>query len=287
MPLGAESQRTTVSQGDTAELYAYIYNRDETPVTADELLSVTFTIVNPEGVRESRSGEVLDNGSGFLRWENTSDVGTYDWVAQFILLSGEKRSTGDQFTVYDPFNPILPSADEQIADEVWWRLESCFDSEEGGPWLRDMTLGYFGEDSIIRFIPEGVLLINVTPPMTTIDLSHFTTSFVTPEGEIQADPDRPVIVQATLLAVIKHLMRSYVEQPLPQGANIVYQDRRDYLQRWQTIYQIENEYWLRLVGLWKRSFLQYGHSKLLIHSKAGRAYNYPGFRLRNASRGFW
>jgi hypothetical protein len=287
MPLGAESQRTAVNQGDTAELNAYIYNQDETPVSADELLSVTFTVVNPEGVREIRTGIVLDNGSGFLRWEDTDGIGTYSWIAQFTYLSGEKRSTGDQFTVFDPFNPILPSAEEQIADEVWWRLESCFDSEEGGPWLRDMTLSYFGEDSIIRFIPEGLLLVNITPPTTNIDLPYFTTSFVNKAGQMQADPDRPVIAQATLMTTIKHLMRSYVEQPAPQGANIVYQDRRDYLQRWQTIYQIENEYWLRLVGLWKRSFLEYGRSKMLIHSKAGRAYNYPGFRLRNASRGFW
>ncbi len=80
MPLGAESQRTTVSQGDTAELNAYIYNQDETPVSGDELLSVRFTVISPEGVRESRSGTILDNGSGFLRWESTDDIGTYDWL---------------------------------------------------------------------------------------------------------------------------------------------------------------------------------------------------------------
>jgi hypothetical protein len=94
-------------------------------------------------------------------------------------------------------------------------------------------------------------------------------------------------VQATLLAVIRHLMRSYVEQPAPQGANIVYQDRRDYLQRWEEIYKIEEEFFKYVLALWKRQFLHLGTGSLLVHSKAGRLYG-PGYnRARTISRSMY
>jgi hypothetical protein len=107
-----------------------------------------------------------------------------------------------------------------------------------------------------------------------------------PDGSMQDDPDQIVIIQATLLAVIKHLMRSYVEQPNVVGANMVWQDRRDYLQRWQTIYTIEEGYFRQVVALWKRQFYNFGHSSLLVSSKAGRLGYGPGFRARNAARGY-
>jgi hypothetical protein len=123
-----------------------------------------------------------------------------------------------------------------------------------------------------------------------LDLSYFTTPIPNPDPNLpantyQPDPDRIVLVQATLLAVIKHLMRSYVEQPQPQGANIVWQDRREYLQRWQSIYQIEDAAFKEMVLLWKRQFYNFGQGALSVHSKAGRLYP-TGWRARNVSRGY-
>jgi hypothetical protein len=170
------------------------------------------------------------------------------------------------------------------------RFEDCFDSDLGGPHLRDETLAYFEPSKIEKFIAEGLLEVNLWPPFTNLDLSYFTTQVIDPDpalppGSMQADPDRYVIALGTELAIIRHLMRSYVEQPAPQGANIVYQDRRDYLQRWQQIYQLEKAEWDRVVALWKRQFLNLGKSSLLVQTKAGRVY--PGARTRGATRGYY
>lgn len=273
--------------GDTAELYAYVEPATEVEVDPDSIVSVDFTISKPDESVETEVGEVLEDGSGFARYANTDQVGSYAVVAKFEFDSGEIRSTHYTFEVQDPLNPPEPTRRETIADAVWLLLEDCFDSEYGGPWLRDMTLRYFDKRKIPALIDDALMEINMTPPMTTLTIIDFTTPVVTGNLDIDGpDPDMTIIAQGTLLATIRHLMRSYVEQPAPQGANVVYEDRRDYLQRWQIIYDIELERYTRWLALWKRQFLGLGKSAVLISSKAGRLYG-PGMRTRNVGRGWY
>lgn len=295
MSIGAEQNTSIVAKTDTAELTAYIYDANDQPILPSAISNVVFTVKTPDEVENVNAGLVQSDGSGFLRWTDTTQIGVYVWVAQFTLGSGEKRSFRDEFVVEDLLATPSISRNDMVSQAVWMRLEDCFDSREGGPWLREKTKAYFDETKIAQFIPEGLLLINSWPPTTTVDLSFFTTILPETDPVILAinpnatrpDPDAIVIVQATLLASIKHLMRSYVEQPNVIGANVLWQDRREYQQRWNTIYDIENEYFKMVLALWKRQFLTYGKSSLLVSSKAGRLGYYPGFRARNIGRGWW
>jgi len=295
MAINAESRNSVVAKGDTAELYAYLYDNNDQVVVPALIDEVNFRVKDPDGVEVTAPGVVQADGAGFLRWADTDITGVYVWIAQFTLTSGEKRSYRDEFVVQDLL--LVPSVtqDDKIADQVWLRLEDCFDSREGGPHLRDVTRAYFDKSKLHHFIREGLVYINNYPPITQADVSWFTTDVPTTDPAILAidptatetDPDQIVLVQATLLATIKHLMRSYVEQPNVVGANIQWMDRRDYLQRWQTIYQIEWDYFKILVALWKRQFFNYGRSALLVNNKAGRFGYYPGFRTRNIGRGWY
>jgi hypothetical protein len=289
--LGAERESNTINLTDTAELVAYVFNPDETAALPADLSAVNFTIKKPDETRTTVTGTIQSDGSGFLRYTDTDQVGLYVWVAQFVFASGEKRTYRDEFRVNDPLETPPITRSTEIAEQVWLRLEDCFDSETGGPWLRDMTLSWFEPSKIEQFVPEGLLLINMWPPHSNIDLSFFTTREpnsdpALPAGSTQPDSDRIVLVQATLLATIKHLMRSYVEQPQPMGANIVWQSKRDYLERWNTIYQIEEAYFKEMLALWKRQFMNYGHGSLLIGTKAGRLVG-TNMRTRNIARGWW
>lgn len=293
MSLGAEQGIKLISLGDTADLIVYAYTDDEVPDQTD-IAEVNFTIRLPDGSTDSHEGTIQPDASGFYRYstDTNSQIGEYTWVAQFIFASGEKRTfPSGNFVVFDPLNPPPITREREIGQEVWRRLEDCFDSEEGGPWLRDMSLAYFEPSKVEMFIPEGLLLVNSIPPYTNLDLSTFTTPIpntdpLVPPDTFQADPDRIIIVQATLIAVIKHLMRSYVEQPNLVSGNAVWQDRRDYLQRWQTILTQEQADFKYLTTLWKRQFLNLGKGALLTHSKAGRLYP-SGWRARNAMRGYY
>jgi len=282
MPLGIPQDYSyTISVGDTAEIYATIY-KDEIPVSVDDLVNVRFTIQAPDRSQSTVPGDLLDTGEGFVRWMDTTNPGQYRWVAQFAYTSGEIQSTTGSFAVVDPLNPPEPTPTDVLIDSVWNKLEDCFDSEEGGPWLRDMTLSYFDKRKIPQFFGDALLDINVAPPETGVTLGQFTA--IMPDGT--PDPSMPLLTQGILLAIIRHLMRSYVEQPTPTGAQVVYEDRRDYLQRWQTIYQIELERYNRWLALWKRSMIGLGHGKLLLGAKAGRLLPAP-LRTRNIGRGYY
>jgi hypothetical protein len=293
MSFSGDLDEKTIIKGDTASLYAFAYNDDESPITQADVTSVNFTVRKPDGTQTTTAGSVNSEGTGRLSYTDTNLVGKYLWVAQFTFTTGERRSVTDEFFVFDPLNVAATTFKDQIASEVWMRIEDCFDSQEGGPWLRDRTLSYFDESKVKRFIPEGLVRVNSYPPITNFGLDAFTTfSPSTDPAELALDPnakepdsDRIIIVQATLLVVIRHLMRSYVEQYNPTGANVVWQDRRDYQQRWQAIYQIEEPYFKEMVALWKRNFLRYGTGSLLVHSKAGRLYG-PGYnRAWSVGRG--
>lgn len=289
--LGAERESNTINLTDTAELLAYVFKADDTAVPAAELSGVQFTIKKPDETSTTVAGSIQSDGSGFLRYTATDQVGLYVWTAQFTFVSGEKRTYRDEFHVSDPMETPPETRASTIAKEVWFKLEDCFDSEQGGPWLRDMTLSWFEPSKIEHMLPQGLLLVNSWPPMTTLDLSFFTTEVVStdpalPAGTMEPNPSQYIIVQATLLATIKHLMRSYVEQPQPEGANIVWQNRRDYLQRWQSIYEIEERSFKEIIALWKRQFYNFGQGSMLIGVKAGRLVG-TNVRARNVARGWW
>lgn len=281
--LGAEKQQTTVWKNDSAELYANFYDSKDNPLEQDQYSSVEFTVRDPEGHDTTSAGTVNSDGSCYYRFDGTAIPGLYKWIIQATLTTGEKRTYRDEFYVEDPLASPPQGEASEITSEVWMRLEDCFDSELGGPWLRDMSLVYFEPNKIERFIPEALLRINAYPPATHLTIVDFTT---VPNPELSdVNPDQIILVQGTLLAIIRHLMRAYTEQPAPQGANIVWQDRRDYLQRWQSIYQIEDAAFKEMILLWKRQFYNFGHGALLTHSKAGRLYP-TGWRARNSTRGY-
>lgn len=279
MSIGFDQEQNIVNLGDSAEIFAYIYDpATDAPISEDDLVSVSFQIQRPDATTDIVEGSVEGDGKGFARYYDTDQVGSYIAVATFTLIDGAIRSVRSDFEVIDPFNPPEPGTEEVIGDLVWRKLEDCFDADDEGPWLRDMTMNYFSKAKMPEFIAEAIFDINQQNPPTNLTADYFVHA-----GDVT--PDTPLVVLGTFLAVILHLMASYTEQPAPQGGQFAYEDRRDYVQRWETIYQIEMQRYMRWLALWKRQFLGLGHSKLLISNKAGRLINAPA-RTWMSGRGF-
>lgn len=277
--LGFDRDYLVVSLDDTAELSTPLYMANDDPYASEDLVSVDWVVQKPDETKVSASGDIDDAGLGTLQFDDTDQQGLYIAVATFTLADGARKSMTIQFEVYDPFNPPAPTAEEIVANKVWDKIEDCFDSEVEGPWLRDMTLNVFNRGKMQDFIDEGLFDINQQNPPTDIGLEAFF------QGD-QPNSDLPLLVQGTFLSVVRHLIRSYVEQPQPMGAQVVYEDRREYLQRWQETYQIELETYSRWIALWKRKYLQLGHAKSLVATKAGRLIPAP-MRTRNIGRGYY
>lgn len=286
MALGYDREIRITNLTDTAELSVKLYDGEGQPVSADDLSGVIFKIQRPDFDEPTDmievEGELQDDGTGYLQYQDTDIPGEYKAIAQFTVDDGNFRSVRCDFQVIDPFDPPAPTDIEIVSSATWARLNDCFDADEGGPWLRDETMTRFDETKIPTFINDALFDLNHMNPQTSAALGMFMASG---DGGVTR-PDLPVIVQGTLVMVIRHLMRAYVEQPLPQGGQIVYEDRRDYLQRWGTLLQLEKETYFHWAALWKRQFLGLGHTKMLVSSKAGRLLPAP-MRTRNIGRGFY
>lgn len=292
MSLGYDRQLKIVAKDDSARLVARLYDDEDQLYSYEDLGSVTFTIQRPAENWDSATGgaqydptkviadgEVLEDGTGSLVFEQTDRLGHYIAVASFELVDGTTKSTRVDFEVFDPFE-VIDTPVRIIADGVWTRLEDCFDAENEGPWVQDMTMNYFREEKMEKFILDALFDINYQNPPTDLGISSFVNN------DNSVTNDYPLLVQGVLIQIIRHLMRSYVEQPMPTGVQVAWQDRRDYLQRWREVYDVEHDQYKRWVALYKRGFLQLGHSKLLVSAKAGRLIPAP-MRARSVGRGYW
>lgn len=283
MSLGVRYELGSIGVNDTAELYAAIMKEGE-PLASEEIESAFFFIQLPDETEEGPfEGEIEEDGRAYYRYAETEEVGEYRAKAQFTLVTGEIKTVILNFTVVDPFDTTPLTLEEIVTDDVWLRLEDVFDSTEGGPWLKDETLAHFDKNKISHYIAETVLDINVQMPRSEGTLADFATPG--PNGEPNAL--LPLVSKGVLCKVIMHLIRSYVEQPIPKGAQIVYEGREHYAQAWKAVYDNEHQDWYTLVRLWKRGLLHLGHSALLVHSKAGRLYYGTALRTRNIARGFY
>jgi hypothetical protein len=285
MSLGYNHEENVVNLNDSARLVAVIYNDEDEPYLAADITSVSFEIAKPDNTRVTSAGAVQADGSGLLLFNATDVLGPYIALATFTLTpthGSQIKSTRVDFEVVDPFMSNDPSQSYIVALAAWGKIEDCFDTEDDGPWLRDMTNTYFTKEKMENFIDEALFFINQANPPTALGVGSFVT------GETPPTPtaDLPLLAQGTFIMVLRHLIRSYVEQPNPVGAQIAWHDRRDYLQRWQTVLQIEQAAFDKMLALYKRRFLGLGHSKVLVATKAGRLVGSP-MRSRFVGRGYW
>lgn len=292
MSLGYDRQLKIVALNDSARLIARIYDDDDQLYSYEDLGAVTYTIQRPatdwdgttggaqyDPTKITADGEVLEDGTGLFIFEQTDRLGHYIAVATFELVDGTTKSTRVDFEVFDPFE-IVDTPVRVVADGVWTKLEDCFDAENEGPWVQDVTMNFFREEKIEKFINDALFDINYQHPPTDLTIGSFVNSDNT------VTSNYPLLVQAVFIQALRHIMRSYVEQPMPTGAQIAWQDRRDYLQRWQSMYELELAQYQRWVALYKRGFLQLGRSKVLVAAKAGRLIPAP-MRARSVGRGYW
>jgi len=280
MSFGYERQKR-VFVNDTALLEAYIYEADDDtliPLTA--IRQVLFTVRRPSETSPTISndpGQVVADGHAQYLVDSAmvNEPGEYLATAQFELTNGEKRTIIVDFDVVDPFETIGASHADPWIDLAWRKLEDCFDSEIGGPWLRDMTMARFDKSKMKTLIPDVLLDINVQQPITAFTEDSFPLDH----------NGGALFAQGVLVATVRHLVRSYSEQPDTNNSPVAFLDRRRYQETWSKVLEIEEAQYRRVLALWKRKFFALGTSKLLVATKAGRLVPAP-MRTRYMGRGY-
>lgn len=158
-----------------------------------------------------------------------------------------------------------------VVEATWVRFADLFDSPLGGPNLQVYAQTRFGRNRMAQLLRQAVGRLN------TISQPHQSYAV---NDDFPFDQWGPLVEQALYVEVIKHLVRSYVEQPdVVLTSAISRLDRRDYMQRWQSMLAIEQEDLTAQLDSFKIASMGLGHAKVLVSGGAyGRYLGYftPG-----------
>jgi len=292
--------------GDTAIVQADIFG-DDNGLTPEYPQEVTWELSDPNGTRlifptlpvTTIDGDIIilsANYGGFNAWDEvqftggnwfkigqaynsldnyqatltipggvTDIPGVYKALVHFTLQGPVRKSQVITFEAIDGLGSSTETPEDLAIDRSWLKLEDCFDSSLGGPWLRDMTMNNFSRQKMSKLAPDAMYRINYG--------YYPVTSFT--EASFDYDHDGPLFSQALLVETIYHLMRSYVEQPSPDGNPVTWFNRRDYLARWQGILEIEEKKFNNWLDTWKTQFFGFGAGAMLIGGYASTALRAP------------
>lgn len=181
-------------------------------------------------------------------------VWTYQ-VGGVNLIYVEHLQIRDPMPTYDGFSDAEKSAVQLIIN----LFADSYDSTAGGPHLIEEFQTKFNNERIAQLLNWAVQKMNMAKqPITSWVLS-------TP-GTVGNFPPNwwGLLIMGGYLEVMRHLIRSYVEQPDIRNADVAYLDRRDYLTRWQTVYQMEKEEYDQMLTLVKRKMMNLGSTSMLV-----------------------
>ena len=266
--------RRLIGQGGRGYVSINIYDGSKSvDADADSIsLKVWFLDVLAEfpSTDDPRGALIIDVDSSQIQREDVGhyyyDIGPENTQNRGVMTALWTYSVGGtEFTFTDhlqilnpmPFYDQLHESEKFVVEQVSWMFGDLFDSTEGGPYLVEPFQTHFDYERIAQLQAVALTRINLLGfPITNYGVG--VGSQTVPE-QLQG-----LVVIGTYLEVVRHLIRSYTEIPMFQSMNVTYTDRRDYMQRWQTILQLEEPNYERMIKLAKRSMLQLGRGSILV-----------------------
>lgn len=197
-----------------------------------------------------------------LTTEDTQTPGLYavqwsyaiDGVNQVYLTYAE---VGQASPDYDRLSPGM----KQIVDSVWMRFADLFDSPNGGPNLQTYFQVNFGRNRLAQLLRIALGRLNTqAQPYMTYSLDDGQGGATFPISQWG-----PLLETSTYVEAVRHLVRSYVEQPNFMGSGAVSRvDRRDYMQRWEEVLQAEERMLTSQMEVFKISHMGFGRPRVLV-----------------------
>jgi len=224
----ADSDRGYISQYSTEDVGISILVGSN-PTDADGAVTVTMVNTDTQSMLLTRTAAHVGIGDYqiTLTPDDTAVLGNYTATWSY-LLSGDQKTFQASFAIggaepaYDALTPDL----KVMVDSVWIRMADMFDSPSGGPNLQTWAMTNFNRGRIAQLARIALGRLNtMAQPISNYSLDGSTGTF--PIGQWG-----PLLEQLTWIETIKHLRRSYLEQPSWEGASISRLDRQAYYDRW-------------------------------------------------------
>lgn len=174
----------------------------------------------------------------------------------------------------------LADAMKAIVESVWNRFSDGFDSATEGPHLQSYFQTNFGRNRLAQLLRIAVGRLNtISQP--------FQTYTIDGDGGASFPVDRWGSLLETSLYVetLRHLVRSYVEQPDVQtGSGVSRLDRRDYMDRWRDIQVDEEETLKQQLQHFKIANMGLGQVRVLVSGGTFGRFGPARFPLSAAAR---
>lgn len=200
------------------------------PVDVDDnTITVSVTNEDTGHLLVMRGATRVDTGQYEVQLSQTDTAVLGNYHATWVYaLDGDTKTFNSYYAIggAQPAYDNLADDMKVIVDSVWSRFADLFDSPNGGPNLATYAQTNWGKGRIAQLLRLGLGRLNtIAQPFNTYSLDPGGKAFPTAQWG-------SLLEQATFIEALKHLRRSYVEQPDFQGATIARVDRRDYMQRW-------------------------------------------------------
>lgn len=207
-----------------------------TPIDADGSVTFTYYLDNPDGtITQIFQRTATHAGLGMyevtFQASDTAAVGNYHGVWSYDL-----QTVPETYTIYTVVGESNPAYDQltdpfkDVVDNVWIRFADLFDSPAGGPHLQTYYQAHWSRGRMAQLMGMGLRRLNVVAqPYATYTIDGVGGA-VFPIAQWGG-----LLELATYVEALKHLWRSYTEQPQFIGGNVTRLDRRDYWDRWQAL----------------------------------------------------
>jgi hypothetical protein len=275
------ADRRFVSQFSNDEILGLSLNVGGVP-TDPEDNAVTVLMVNDESnaVALDTPATRVSIGRYQVQLDGSStDVPGYYTLKFFYRMSGvDERydiylEIGSGVEDYDG----LPAEFRQMVDNVRVRFSDLFDSAQGGPHLQSYYQTHW---TVSRYAQLGTLNTQSQPMMNyTFDGNGGAVFPVSQWGAL--------LERALYIECIKHLRRSYVEQPALIGGEVTRHDRRDYLDRWGIILDDEQASFQKQLETFKLQHMFSAGPRVLVSGGAYGVYAPTRLPLSAAARPRW
>lgn len=281
MTLSAPAERRYLSQYSTDVLGLAVHVEGELADPDAQQVQIRLADESTQAVVADRAATRVDVGlyEIQLTQAETSRPGYYVLTWRYAV--GGIAEDYDTYLTIGQASPdydLLPEELKEIVESVWMRFADGFDSAAGGPNLQSYFQSYFGRGRLAQLLRVGVGRLNtMAQPFQTYTVDQF------PVAQWGA-----LLEQSLYVEVIKHLRRSYVEQPMFQGSSVSRVDRRDYLERWGEILREEEDDFKRRLDVFKIANMNLGRPSVLVGGGVYGRYAPTRYAGSAAARGkFW
>ena len=253
--------RQYASQYSTDAIVGFVVHKLGVPANADSSVTVSMQTLDGSATVFSRTADNPAAGvyQTTLSSLETATPSVYRITFNYTINGIPQVYVGlMEVGVSSPYYDVLSTTMKAVVEGVWVRFADLFDSPSGGPHLQVYFQTRFTRNRMAQLLRVAMNKLNtMSQPQMTFTLDPAGPQF--PVAQFAGVLDSALYIEA-----VKHLIRSYVEQPMPENIQVARQDRRDYMDRWERVLQMEQEDFTRQSEIFKMAYMGLSKPRVLV-----------------------